>query len=55
MQPRQKQQFTAQEVIKRLQQSVNRVMFYVDQNKVPPADAILFVREQQDKIREFYK
>lgn len=49
------QKFTAEEVIKRLTQSVNRIMFYVDQDKPVPADAIEFVRFTQQRINECYK
>ena len=52
---REPQKFTADEVIKRLTQSVNRIMFYVDQNKPIPADAIEFVRGTQKRINECYK
>ena len=52
---RDQQRFTAGEVIKRLNQSVNRIMFYVDQGKPVPADAIEFVRTTNAQIKQNYK
>lgn len=55
MSTRQQQTFTAEEAVKRLMQSVNRIMFYVDQNKPIPADAIEFVRTTNAQIKQNFK